>query len=351
MQKRGRPSEVARASARAVENIVARRQPALEWADEPLQPTSVTDSTPATPNADAALLDAARTAARLPYPALADEIARLLADPSVHVPPRLVQPLPGGGSLFVMPAHDSRIAITKLITFTPANASSARPTIQGDVVVFDISTGRRLLLLDGPTVTARRTAAVSLLAARRLAPNPRGPLLIVGAGVQGRAHLEAFAAGLDVREVRIASRSRASAEALAAHANSLGLSASVVQDVNAQLLECPLAVTCTPANEVVLSTTPRSDAFIAAVGAFTPRMAELAPELCRYFERHGRIVLDAADARHEAGDLLQAGLATDALEILADVLVATSSPDPGPVLFKNCGWAGWDLAAARLAVN
>ncbi|MEO8249746.1 MAG: delta(1)-pyrroline-2-carboxylate reductase family protein, partial [Burkholderiales bacterium] len=99
----------------------------------------MTDSTPATPNADVALLDAARTAARLPYLALADEIARLLADPSVHVPPRLVQPLPGGGSLFVMPAHDSRIAITKLITFTPANASSARPTIQGDVVVFDIS--------------------------------------------------------------------------------------------------------------------------------------------------------------------------------------------------------------------
>ncbi|MBY0466742.1 MAG: hypothetical protein K2W33_17540, partial [Burkholderiales bacterium] len=22
----------------------------------------------------------------------------------------------------------------------------------------------------------------------------------------------------------------------------------------------------------------------------------------------------------------------------------------GPVLFKSCGWAGWDLAAARLAV-
>jgi 1-piperideine-2-carboxylate/1-pyrroline-2-carboxylate reductase [NAD(P)H] len=23
----------------------------------------------------------------------------------------------------------------------------------------------------------------------------------------------------------------------------------------------------------------------------------------------------------------------------------------GPVLFKSCGWAGWDLAAARLAVR
>ena len=132
------------------------------------------------------LLDAAATAQALPAFGLAAEIATLLADPSVQVPERLVQPLPGGGSLFVMPALDGRLAITKLITFTPANAGSGRPTIQGDVVVFDAATGERVLVLDGPTVTAQRTAAVSLLAVQRLAPCPAGPLLIVGAGVQGR---------------------------------------------------------------------------------------------------------------------------------------------------------------------
>ena len=151
------------------------------------------------------------------------EIRRLLADATVQVPERLVQPLPGGGSLFVMPALDGRIAITKLITFTPANAGTARPAIQGDVIVFDAATGERMLVLDGPTVTARRTAAVSLLAAQCLAPNKDGPLLIVGAGAQGRAHLEAFAQGLPLqREVRIASRSAASAQALAAYARTLG---------------------------------------------------------------------------------------------------------------------------------
>ena len=116
------------------------------------------------------LLDAAATAQALPAGGLAAEIAALLRDPSVQVPERLVQPLPGGGSLFVMPALDGRLAITKLITFTPANAGSGRPTIQGDVVVFDAATGERVLVLDGPTVTAQRTAAVSLLAAQRLAP-------------------------------------------------------------------------------------------------------------------------------------------------------------------------------------
>src|SRR3954465_11647923 len=96
-------------------------------------------------------LDANATANRLPPPALAQAIEDLLRDPSVQVPERLVQALPGGGSLFVMPALDGRVAITKLITFTPANAGTGRPSIQGDVVVFDVATGERVLLLDGPT--------------------------------------------------------------------------------------------------------------------------------------------------------------------------------------------------------
>eukprot|EP01031_Cornospumella_fuschlensis_P007984 gene7984-9861_t len=201
-----------------------------------------------TPHAD--LLNANQTAARLPWAALVEQIAALLSDKTVKVPARLVQALPGGGSLFVMPALDSTIAITKLITFTPANAGSALPAIQGDVVVFDVATGQRKLVLDGPTVTARRTAAVSAFAAQRLAPDTTGPLLIVGAGVQGKAHLEVFAEVLGVREFLINSRSPASADALAAHARSLGLKASTVADPNRVLADCPLAVTCTPASQV-----------------------------------------------------------------------------------------------------
>jgi len=301
------------------------------------------------------VLDAAATAALLPYPALADEIARLLGDASVQVPPRLVQPLAGGASLFVMPAADARLAMTKLITFTPANAGSGRPTIEGDVVVFDVASGKRRLLLHGPTVTARRTAAVSLLAARHLAAHPAGPLLIVGAGVQGLAHLEAYAQGLGVHRVFIASRSAASAARLVQHAQVMGLHAESVPDANALLPHCPLVVSCTPASGVVLHALPRPDALLVAVGAFTPAMVELAPALCRHLDSHGHIVLDTADAVHEAGDLLQAGLDVSGYPVLADVLrQGRSAPQAGatgPVLFKSCGWAGWDLAAARLAMQ
>jgi ornithine cyclodeaminase len=297
------------------------------------------------------LLSPAATAAALPYPELADAIAALLRDPAVRVPPRSVLPLPAGGFLFLMPATDARVAITKLITYVADNAARGLPAIQGDVVVFDARDGQRLAMLDGPTVTARRTAAVSLLAARTLAPRrgDPGPLLIVGAGVQGRAHLEAYAAGLGVRQVRVASRSAASADALVAHARTLGLDATRVDDADAALAECPLVVSATPAQAVSLRGTPRDDAFIAAVGAFTPQMAEWAPAVCRDIAARGALVVDTRDADHEAGDLLQAGIDVGTVPTLGDLL---DGPRPrGPVFFKSCGWAGWDLAAARLATG
>ena len=299
------------------------------------------------------LLDAAQTAARLPWAPLVDEIEALLKDATVRVPPRTVLPMAGGAFLFAMPGCDARTAMTKLISFTPANVGSATPTIQGDVTVFDVASGARTLILDGPTVTGRRTAAVSALAARRLAPHLARPVVIGGARVQGWAHVEVFAAALGVQDFRIGSRRRASAEALAAHARSLGLSAEVVDDADAALADCPLVATCTPANGVVLRDPPRADAFIAAVGAFTPQMVELAPELCRAIAAQGRIVVDSADAGHEAGDLLQAGLDVATMPTLADVVNGQQKTRDarGPVLFKSCGWAGWDLAAARLAAR
>jgi len=148
----------------------------------------------------------------------------------------------------------------------------------------------------------------------------------------------------------IASRSAASAQVLAQHAQSLGLQACVVQDANTALADCPLAITCTPATGVVLNALPRRDAFLTAVGAFTPAMVELSARLCRHFADHGTVFVDTADACHEAGDLLQAGLDVHRFATLADVLRRGLKAPAGPVLFKSCGWAGWDLAAARTAL-
>jgi 1-piperideine-2-carboxylate/1-pyrroline-2-carboxylate reductase [NAD(P)H] len=311
-------------------------------------------------------LEDGATAQRLPYAELAAEIARLLIDPTVQVPPRSVLPMgpahaDGAGNwFFAMPASDARVAMAKLITYVPGNAAHGRPGIQGDVLAFDAATGERRALLHGPTVTARRTAAVSLLAAQRMRA-PRGaPLLVVGAGVQGFAHAQAFVQAYGVRELWVSSRSTASAQTLVDVARTwgppagmpAGLQARVADTVAQALPHCPLIVTATPAQGMVLHDGVRDDAWVAAVGAFTPQMAELAPDLVRQLHQRGGIWLDSADARHEAGDVLQAGLDAQPMPLLADLVRGTSpGPAQGASLFKSCGWAGWDLAAARLALH
>jgi ornithine cyclodeaminase len=299
-------------------------------------------------------LDPQQTADALPYQLLAQEIERLLVDTSVVVPPRLVQRLSDQSSLFVMPASDTKLAITKLITWVADNPLRGLPSIQGEVMVFDVRDGRRLCLLDGPTVTAHRTAAVSLLAAQKLAPNTAGKLLLVGAGVQARAHLHAFVHGLGVKEVVVSSRTRASAQLLVDEAQAMGLQAQIAESADDALADCSLVVSATSAQQIALRARPREDAFVCAIGAFTPAMVEWAPEVCAYMAKHGRVYVDTRDADHEAGDLLQAGLDVTifpTLQALVRGEVSGGYSKNGPVFFKSCGWAGWDLAAARCVVG
>lgn len=302
------------------------------------------------------IFDAEETAARLPYPELADsirDVAIARSSGGVQAPPRLALPLPGkpGAVLLVMPASDGDVAITKLVTVHPENAGRGLPTIQGEVVVMEASTGTRLGILDGATVTARRTAALSLLAARELAPRPEGPLLVVGAGAQGRSHLEAFREGLGVSKAFVLSRTLKSAQALAAHAESLGMEATVVTAPEEALAEAGLVVTATTSREPVLPGAVAEGTFVAAVGSFQPEAAELPPGLVS----SSTVVVDTVEgAEEEAGDLIraeQAGAFRWADATALEEVLRGRSHHPGTVVFKSVGHSLWDLAAARTAFS
>jgi ornithine cyclodeaminase len=296
------------------------------------------------------ILGAGETAARLPYAALADAI-RDVSLSEIEAPPRLAVPLPEGGVLLVMPASDGEIAVTKLVTVHPGNTARGMPTIQGEMVVMEAVTGRRLGFLDGATVTARRTAALSLLAARELAPQPEGPLLVVGAGAQGRSHLEAFREGLGVQRAYVSSRTPESARILVEHARELGMEARVTEDIEEALAEARLVVTATTSREPVLPGEVADGTFVAAVGSFEPEAAELHPDL---FPGSTVVVDTMEGAKEEAGDLIRAESAgtfrwADATE-LEEVLRGGDRPS-GTVVFKSVGHSQWDLAAARTAFS
>jgi len=306
-------------------------------------------------------LNAARTAALLPYPELAAEIGRVLAlarAGEVHALERGTLPLPGGGTFLAMAAADAGAAIVKVGSVHPRNTERGLPTVQAALVIVDAVDGSLRAVLDGTTVTTRRTAALSLLAAQRVGAAAR-TTVVIGAGAQARGHVEAFAGELGMERLLVYARRKGPAEELAAVARRLGAEAGVI-DLTPEALThaiggADLIVTATNSVRPVIPATAAGalgpDATVIAVGAFRPDMAELAPEVVARCS----VVVDTLQAAlSEAGDLIQAAERDkwswdDATELasLADGYGRAGKP----VLFKSVGHSMFDLAAAKLALR
>jgi len=281
------------------------------------------------------VLDAAATAQALPWAALLlalEDVCRDHAAGLIGCPPRMVLPLAAGGSLLVMPAISPGLSITKLVTVHPANRGLGVATIQGEVVVMDSATGERLLLLDGPTVTARRTAAVSMLAVHLLMTRSLAKVLIVGTGAQALAHDEALAALHPQAQRFVHSRGRPLADLAA---------------LDWDLVICATS-SHTPVLPPALVNALGAQALVIGVGAFRPDMVELPPALVAAAQV---FVDDAEGAQAEAGDLLAAGLTAPQTSLQDLVMGHAPVLDGRPRVFKSVGCARWDLAAARVAVK
>ena len=110
------------------------------------------------------------------------------------------------GLLAAMPAYlpSGGALTTKLVSLFPRNTD--RPTHQAVIVAFDAATGTPAALLDGEAITAARTAACSALATDLLARKDAKTLVIIGTGVQARAHLKAVTRVRDFAHVQITGR-------------------------------------------------------------------------------------------------------------------------------------------------
>jgi ornithine cyclodeaminase/alanine dehydrogenase-like protein (mu-crystallin family) len=121
-------------------------------------------------------------------------------------PPRSAAVAPAG-QLAAMPGYVPGMGLTtKLISTFPDNRDRGLPAHQGLIAVFDEYTGTPVALIDGTLLTALRTAAASALSAKVLVAREPRVLAIVGAGAQGRAHLDVFAQIFQLDEIRIVSR-------------------------------------------------------------------------------------------------------------------------------------------------
>jgi 1-piperideine-2-carboxylate/1-pyrroline-2-carboxylate reductase [NAD(P)H] len=288
----------------------------------------------------------AQTLALLPFEPLVGQIEAVLAAAkagTAHCPVRTAVPLPEGASLLTMPAADAAFAVVKVVTVHPANPARGLPMVGAQVALMDARTGAHLAVFDGEALTAQRTAAASVAAVRRMRPGTHKRLLIVGAGVQAKAHALAFAQCLGVQSIAIASRTQERQNALVTLLRNHGLTVRATDDVAAAAAQADMIVTATASTTPVLPDVVRNDAMVCAGGAFKSSMAELPASLVN----RAHVVVDTlAGCKAEAGDLLQAGVDWARVVELKDAApVGTQKP----AVFKSVGSALWDLAAARCA--
>ena len=281
------------------------------------------------------------------------------------VPLRMVMRMPdASGFLGLMPGHigpdDGRAGALgmKAVSVFPGNARRGIDTHQGAVLLFEEDTGRLSALMDGATITAIRTAAVSGVATDLLARRDAAELAILGAGVQARTHLEAIAAVRPLRRVRVWSRNpQHAADLVKASAARYGASIEAVPTAEAAVREADVVATVTASPQPVLQRPWVKDgAHINAVGSSIPTTREIDTATMAAV----RLFVDRREsALNEAGDLLipmrEGAFTADHIQAeLGEVIIGKDLGRQSPdelTLFKSLGLAVEDVASAAFILK
>jgi ornithine cyclodeaminase len=310
------------------------------------------------------VLDAEQVRAATPWSALLDTIAGGVADGGITAPDRQVltfEPATGAdGSLLLMPAwteraSDDGLLGVKVVTYVPGNTDAGRPTIHATYLAFDRTTGEPLAVLDGDALTARRTAAVSALAARLLAPRGARRLLVIGAGQLLSPAISAHVASSDIATVEVWGRDIGRTAAACA-ALTEAAPVSVVADVAEAAARADVIVCLTAATAPVLrGAWLREGTHVNLLGSFRADMRESDVAVLR----RGSVFVDTVGGALLSGDLQQpiaAGEFTPE-DLAGDLADLCTGRHPGRrsaeeiTVFKSVGFAGADLMAARLVLR
>jgi ornithine cyclodeaminase len=161
--------------------------------------------------------------------------------------------------------------LVKSAPIMAGNAARGLPTINGAVTLFDDATGMLTALIDFHLVTKWKTAADSLLAAKRLARPEARDILIVGAGAVGRAMVEAYRSHWPGARVAVWNRTATGAARFAAAVPGV----TVAPDLEAAVRAADIIATCTMAREpLIRGDWLRPGQHLDLIGAYTPEMRE-----------------------------------------------------------------------------
>lgn len=107
------------------------------------------------------------------------------------------------GVIELMPTSDGKLYGFKYVNGHPKNMKAGLQTVTAFGLLSDVATGYPVLLSEMTFLTALRTAAMSAVAAKHLAPKNAATMAIIGNGAQSEFQAFAFRAILGIENLRL----------------------------------------------------------------------------------------------------------------------------------------------------
>lgn len=253
-----------------------------------------------------------------------------------------------GGAMRVLFAADSDAGYCAMKAYHSIKGVGTRYV----VLLYSLSSGELLALVDGRLITDLRTGAASGVAARKVPLEGPVSIGVIGSGNQARTQLESLAAVYEIESATVYSPTVANREAFAREMSAkLGVPVAPAKSAEAAVRGRSVVTTASNARnaEPVLYGEWLQDCrLLCAVGNTRRQFAELDLQC---FRNAGLIIVDSLHAIDEAGELRQAAAAgelpdTKCATLAQLVTGAVAAPAEGLVVFKSVGTALQDLALA-----
>ena len=256
-------------------------------------------------------------------------------------------------TLLLMPAWEESESLgVKIVTVSPNNAKYDLPAIQGIYLLMDAEKGTIEALIEGKSLTAKRTASASALASSYLSRKDASSMLMIGTGALSSELIRAHASVRDIKDVYIWGRNKSKAQKIADELKD-EFNIKAIDNIEDQISNVDIISCATLSVEpLVFGKYLKEGQHVDLVGSYKPNMREADDELIKTVD----IYIDSDMAKKETGDLktpLESNTISED-DIKADLFQLTREENPGRTsdssitLFKSVGHGLEDLTAAKL---
>ena len=183
------------------------------------------------------------------------------------------------GVIELMPTANDTLYAFKYVNGHPKNTTDGLQTVTAFGLLADMNTGYPVLLSEMTLLTALRTAAMSALAARYLAPEGADTMAMIGNGAQAEFQSIAMQAICGITTVRLYDKDPEATRKCAANLAGTGLTVVPCTSAEAAIEGAQILTTCTADKQYATILTDNmvgSGVHINAIGGDCPGKTELA---------------------------------------------------------------------------